>query len=143
MLKDAQTTAVRGEVGDRHRTRVVDPQHLSRRDIADEPRADGLERAGLARHEPGVAFAAEAERTDTERGAQRVEGGWCEDHERPRALELRQSASQAVVPRRAVFTRDDLGDHLGVARGRELRAGARELFAQVTGVDAVAVVTDR
>src|SRR5439155_25108950 len=29
MLEDAQTTAVRGEVGDRHRAGVVDPQHLS------------------------------------------------------------------------------------------------------------------
>src|SRR5207244_11854591 len=55
MLEDAQTTSVRGEVGDRHRAGVVDPQHLSRRDVAAEPRADRLERAGLARDQPGAA----------------------------------------------------------------------------------------
>src|SRR5207249_4259841 len=47
------------------------------------------------------------------------------------------------VPRRAVLARDDLSDHLGVARGRERHAPAREIFAQVARVDAVAVVTDR
>src|SRR2546426_508079 len=107
------------------------------------PTAAGFARARLARHEPRGGLATEAQRTHAERIADRVEGGGREDHERPRATELRQRARKPLVPRGTALVRDDLRDHLGVARGRKADALARKLVAEIARVDAIAVVADR
>src|SRR5207237_10624758 len=66
-----------------------------------------------------------------------------QDHDRPLAAQLWQSTHQPLVPGRAVLVGDHLRHDLGVARGREPHALARELIAEVARVDAVAVVRDR
>ena len=81
MLEDAEAAAVRREIRDRHRAAVVDSQNFAGSDIADKSRAHRLERARLARHQPGVALPAEAERAHAERVAHRVERGGGEDDE--------------------------------------------------------------
>src|SRR5438552_2865625 len=62
---------------------------------------------------------------------------------RPRAAELRQRARKPLVPRGTALVRDDLRDHLGVARGRKADALARKLVAEIARVDAIAVVAYR
>src|SRR5437899_4500274 len=143
VLEYAEPAPIRREVGDRDRSTVVDTQHLAGGDVTDERRADGLERAGLARDEPGVPLTTEAQRTHAERIADRVERRGREDHERPRATQLRQRARKPLVPRRAALVRDDLRDHLRVARGRKAHALARKLVAEIARVDAIAVVAYR
>jgi hypothetical protein len=115
VLEDAEPTAIGREIGKRDRTTVVDPEDLARSDIADELRADGLKRAGLARDEPRVTLTAQAERAHAERVADRVERRGRQHHERPRAAKLRQRAYEPLVPGRTVLARDRLRDDLGVA----------------------------
>src|SRR6058998_4410147 len=62
VLEHAEAAPAGREVGDRHGAAAVDTEHLARRDLAHKDGANCLERARLARDQPGLALAPEAER---------------------------------------------------------------------------------
>jgi hypothetical protein len=66
-----------------------------------------------------------------------------EQHRRVRAFHLAQRVAHSLDGVRALRARDEVNDHLGVARRREDAALSLELAADQRGVREVAVVADR
>ena len=74
----------------------VDDDHLARLDLADEVRADDVERRGLAREHPAAFDAPEHERPEAVAVAHTDEVRLVHEHEREAALEAREHRSSAT-----------------------------------------------
>ena len=122
--------------------RLVEPEHLAGADVALDGGADQVEGAALGGDDPVVADAAERERPDPVRVAERDERVVDEHDDRVGALEARHRGGDRLGKRGRV-ARDQRCDHLGV-RGRAEPDPVRdELVAQGAGVRQVAVVAER
>ena len=127
----------------------VDGHDLARLDLAEEGRADDVERAGLARDDvPGatrrvdLAEATKAQRTDAERIARGDQRILRQEHEAVRTLDARQRLRERMLERVGARLCEQRPDHLGVTGRLELDAFRGKLVAQLRRVDEVAVVPD-
>ena len=120
-----------------------DHHHLAGLEIALELGADQVERAGLARDDPGAAEPRQRERAEAERIARRDERVVGEHHQAVGALHARERVDQPILGMRLARAREQVHDHLGVRRRGEDRAAPFELAADRAGVHQVAVVRDR
>ena len=115
---------------------------LAALDLAHELRADEVERARLRGDDPVVVDAAEHERAEAVRVAERDELALGERDDRVRALELLHRVRDRIEERRLVV-RDQRGDHLAVGRRAHRDARLAQLVAQRRRIDEVAVVAER
>ncbi len=133
----------------RRRERVVrllavgsDDEHLARLDVADPLGVDQIERAGLRTDDVRVAEPAERQRPEPMRIAHGNQVIFRQEHQRKRALRLRDRFDQRLLRRRRLRSRVKVQQHLGVAGRLEDRSLTHQAVAQLLGVDEVAVVAD-
>ncbi|GAB3995045.1 hypothetical protein GCM10029992_11220 [Glycomyces albus] len=130
----------RGEAG-RAQPVLVDGDHLAGLDLADEVRADGVERGRLTGHGPAAGEPPEHERVDALRVTRGVQGVLVHEHQAERAAKLRQDPLCGGGHRLVGPGRQQRGDQVRVGGGAvHVDAEAVDLFEQVGGVDQVPVV---
>ena len=117
--------------------------HLARLDVAQEARADDVERAALRGDAVAVADLAERERPQAGAVAERDDGVVRHHDGREGALEPRHHVLERVLERVRLVRREHRGDQLRVRGGAEGDAALRELLVQLERVDQVAVVGER
>ena len=107
--------------------------HLAGLDLADEVRADDVERRGLAREHPAALDAPEHERPEAVPVAHADEVRLVHEHEREATLEAREHRLErdlevAAVGARLgrVLARDELGDERGVGGRVDVGTGRCE-----------------
>ena len=122
---------------------VVDEDQLARLDVAQEARADDVERDRLGGEDGRFAELAHDQRTDAERVAAGDQPFLGQHDQRIGAFDLLQRVGQPVERGRAVGRRDEVDDHFGVAGRLEDRAAAVERSPQLHRVREIAVVGDR
>jgi hypothetical protein len=119
---------------------LVDPDQLSRLDVADRHGADDVEPARLRCHAEARGQLADAERPDAVRVPRRVHAALVHHHEAEGALELRQHVERRGLEAAGVHARrEHRRDQIGVG-GRG--AGSTDPCMQVTRVDEVPVVAE-
>ena len=121
---------------------VVDEDQLARLDVAQEGRADHVERDAFRREDGRLAKLAHYQGTDSEgiaAGDQPLIG---EHEQRIGPLDLFQRIGQPVEPARIVGSRDEVDDDFRVARRLEDRAAAVERPPKLERVRQIAVVRD-
>ena len=144
VLEDAEAPAHGREGLERAHAARVEHHELARLHVAHELGVDDVERAALGGEDAGaVARAAEHERAHAQRVAHPDHQVLAHADERIGALDLAQRLDDAVDQRAVRTGRDEVDDHLGVARRLEERAAALEPLAQRHRVGDVAVVPDR
>ncbi len=136
------------ERGRRHRLARLDAlgrdrDDLARLDVAQELRADDVERAGLARHAVGVAEHAERERPQAHRVAERDDAPLGHDDRAVGALDAADDVHQRVLDGLRLVRGDERGDDLGIRGRAEGDALVAQLLMQLDDVDEVAVVRER
>ena len=146
-LEQAELRRGLGEPDRAHAGRV-DRDQLARLDVADEVRADDVERGRLAREHPTAFGAAEHERAEAVRVAHAEQVRLVHQHERERAGEARQHLLERVLEIAAVgaelvgvLAGEQLADQLAV--GGEHAGQHAELVRELLGVREVAVVAER
>ena len=135
-------------VADRAHAVGVDRDELAGLDVADEVRADDIERGRLRREDPAAVGAAEHERTEAVRVAHTEQVRLVHEHERERALELRQDRLERVLEVAAVGAllalvgaAEQLADELAV--GGEHARQHPQALGELDRVREVAVVAER
>ena len=143
VLEDAALGLRRGEVLAAQPV-GVDRQQFARLDLADERRADDVQRGGLGGDHPAAVQPAEHQRVHAVRVAGRVQGVLVAEDQAERALEGRQQLHRGLLePGVGGPGGQQPGDHVGVGGALAAaglagqRGGLREQFV---GVDQVAVV---
>ena len=111
-------------------------------DLAHEPRADDVERAGLRDENRRAVEVAEQQRPDAERVAAADQLLLGERDQREGAFDLAQRVDHPLDERSAVAGGDQMDDRLGVGGGLEDRAAALQLSLQRPGIGEVAVMRD-
>src|SRR5213596_3758761 len=102
------------EGADRVEARVRDDRDLTGRDVALPPGLQQVERARLRGDDPGLAEAAERERAEAVRVADRVHRAGREDQERVGAFHLAERVDDLVLERARRCPGEEMEDHLGV-----------------------------
>ena len=116
-------------------------QHFTGLDVAFVRRADEIHRARLRTHDDRVAEAAEGERAESVRIADRDHPVPRQHHQRKRALHLSDRFDDRILDLARLRTRIEMKNDLRVAIRLEDRALPHEIVAQLTRVHDVAVVT--
>ena len=122
---------------------AIDQQHFARLDIAQEGRADDVERDALGGEDGRLAELAHDQWADAQRvaaGDQPVIG---QDDQRISAFDLAQRVGQPVDRGGILRRRDEVDDDFGVAGRLEDRAAPVERPAELHRVGQIAVVGDR
>ncbi|MEY9414719.1 hypothetical protein ABIF69_001161 [Bradyrhizobium japonicum] len=122
---------------------LVEHDDFAGLDVANEARADDVERAGLRGQDRATVELAEHQRADAAwiaRADQLLVG---QRNQRIGALDLAQGVDVALDEAAAPGARDEMQDHLGVGGRLHHRAVLHELAAQRQAVGEVAVVGDR
>ncbi len=120
----------------------VDHHDLAVLDVADEPGADDVERAGLRAEDRTAVEFAEHERADPERIAGADQLLVRQRHQRIGALDLGQRLDETVEDPGPTRARRKQQDHLGVGGRLADRAAANEFPPQRQAVGQIAVVGD-
>src|SRR5580704_2524344 len=111
-------------------------------DVALEPGADDVERAGFRSQDPGLAEPPEDQRPHAERIAHPDHLVLRESNEGIGALDLPQRIGQPIHDGVLEARRDQMNDHLSVARRLEQAAAAHQLAPELIGIRQIAVVAD-
>ena len=119
-----------------------DDHGFARLDVAHEGRAHRVQRAAFAGKDHVAVQIAHAQGVEAVRVARGDELLRAHDHQRIRALDALHGAQHGLLDAVALepLLRDNISDHLGVAGGVEDRALEFQFFAQLAGVDEVAVM---
>ena len=120
----------------------VDHDHLAVRDVADELRADDVERAGLRTEDRTVVELAEHERADAERISRADQLLVGERDQGVGAFDFRQRLDKAIDDLRPARARREQQHDFGVGRRLADGACADELAPERQPVRQVAVVSD-
>lgn len=123
--------------------RAVQDDHLARLDVADELRADDVQRAAFTTEHVAVADLAKHQRTYAQRIADADDHvvGQCD--QRIGALDLTERFYHTVDDRAAAGGRHQMDDDLGVGGRLEQAASAHQLPAEHEGIGQVAVMGQR
>ena len=111
--------------------------------VADEFRADDVERAGFRRENRAAVEFAEHQRADAERIARADQLLVGHRHQRVGAFDGAQGLDETVDEAVALGLRDQMQDHFGVGGGLHHGAVAHQFAAQGQPVGEIAVVADR
>ena len=120
-----------------------DDQDLAGHDVALVGRADQIHRAGLGADDVRVAEAAERQRPEAVRIANRNQPVLRQHDQRKRALHLRDRLDDRVFDAARFRSRVEVQNHFGVAVRLEDRSLLNQLVAQLARVHDVAVVAER
>ena len=146
VLEEADLGRRRGEPP-RPQAAFVERDELTGLDLADEGRADDVQRGGLARDHPAVSQLPDHKRPEPLRVARCVQGVLVHVDEGVGAADLRKDAGRGLLDSADGLSsaRDQLGQHVGVRGRLQPREPAlrREQRGELTGIREVAVVPQR
>ena len=143
MLENAVLMRLFRREPDRFDPAARNPHHLAGLHFANVFRIDQIERARFRRRHPRAVEAAQNQRTETARIANRVHFIAREHQQRIRAFHLAQRVGDRAGKISRGAARDQMHDHFGVACRLENRAAMFELAAHFDRVRQVAVVAQR
>ena len=116
--------------------------HLAGLDVAQELRADDVERAAFRGDDPRLAELAQHQRPHAQGVAHSDQAFLRQRGQRIGAFDLAQRVDHALLDAELQTGRDEMDDHFSVAGRLEQAAAPYQLLAQLVGIGEIAVVAD-